>query len=116
MIYLILALTTPSCALTLPFDEAPDLIRPAFFHSRLRIFHVIEAIEYVLEGAFCILKVFVLCRDYANTPPTIRFEFPERYEEPDVVLQLPGQGGGNDGEDAESEEGQGGGEAQPTNP
>ncbi|HOA24977.1 MAG: tetratricopeptide repeat protein [Aggregatilineales bacterium] len=63
-----------------------------------------------------ILKVFVLCRDYANTPPTIRFEFPERYEEPDVVLQLPGQGGGNDGEDAESEEGQGGGEAQPTNP
>jgi tetratricopeptide (TPR) repeat protein len=34
-----------------------------------------------------ILSVFVLCRDYANTPPTIAYEFPAGYEEPDVYLE-----------------------------
>ena len=34
-----------------------------------------------------ILSVFVLCRDYANTPPTISYEFPAGYEEPDVYLE-----------------------------
>lgn len=34
-----------------------------------------------------ILSVIVLCRDWANTDATIRFEFPEGYEEPDVYLE-----------------------------
>lgn len=37
-----------------------------------------------------ILKVIVLCRDWANTPATIRFEFPDDYAEPDVYLERPG--------------------------
>lgn len=37
-----------------------------------------------------ILSVIVLCRDYALTPPTIAFEFPSRYPEPDVFIERPG--------------------------
>ncbi len=37
-----------------------------------------------------ILSVFVLCRDYANTPPTIAYEFPAGYEEPTVLLERNG--------------------------
>jgi tetratricopeptide (TPR) repeat protein len=40
-----------------------------------------------------ILRVYVLCRDYSNTPPTIAFSFPDGYEEPDVIIELPGTGG-----------------------
>ncbi len=39
-----------------------------------------------------ILSVFVLCRDYALTPPTISFQFPVGYEEPNVLVQRPGTG------------------------
>jgi tetratricopeptide (TPR) repeat protein len=38
-----------------------------------------------------ILSIFVLCRDYANPPYTLTF--PEGYEEPEVLLELPGSGG-----------------------
>lgn len=47
-----------------------------------------------------ILSVIVLCRDHANTPPTIAVNFPEGYEEPDVIVQRPGtedEGTGEDG-------------------
>jgi hypothetical protein len=38
-----------------------------------------------------ILKIFVLCRDYANPPYALTF--PEGYEEPVVLLELPGSQG-----------------------
>ncbi len=47
-----------------------------------------------------ILSVFVLCRDYANTPPTIAYEFPAGYEEPTVLLE---RGGDASGEEAGGE-------------
>ncbi len=48
-----------------------------------------------------ILSVIVLCRDYAQTPPTVAFQFPEGYEEPDVIVRRPGTG--DDQTDSESE-------------
>ncbi len=53
-----------------------------------------------------ILKVFVLCRDYAGEPYTYKGAgfvngFPEGYEEPAVLLELPESG---DEEEGESEE------------
>jgi hypothetical protein len=53
-----------------------------------------------------ILKVFVLCRDYAGEPYTYKGAgfvdgFPEGYEEPTVLLELPGSG---DEEESEPEE------------
>ncbi len=44
-----------------------------------------------------ILSVIVLCRDYALTPPTVQFEFPSRYPEPDVFIERPGSEGGRTG-------------------
>ncbi len=41
-----------------------------------------------------ILSVYVLCRDYANTPPTQPVVFPVGFAEPDVIVQRPGVGGG----------------------
>jgi hypothetical protein len=41
-----------------------------------------------------ILSVYVLCRDYANTPPSQPVVFPVGYAEPDVIVQRPGVGGG----------------------
>lgn len=37
-----------------------------------------------------LLKVFVLCRDYALTPPSTPVQFPRGYEEPDVIVQRAG--------------------------
>jgi tetratricopeptide (TPR) repeat protein len=47
-----------------------------------------------------ILRVYVLCRDYSNTPPTIAFSFPDGYEEPEVLIELPGT---NEGEETPEE-------------
>ena len=62
-----------------------------------------------------ILSVLVLCRDYAFTPPTIPVNFPANYEEPDVRLELPGQGGegGEDAAGGEDESGSRSGDVQP---
>jgi tetratricopeptide (TPR) repeat protein len=38
-----------------------------------------------------ILSVYVLCRDYAITPPSQPVAFPDRYPEPDVRVEAPGQ-------------------------
>ncbi len=46
-----------------------------------------------------ILKVIVLCRDWANTPATIRFSFPADYAEPDVYLERPGSESSGDATD-----------------
>ncbi len=48
-----------------------------------------------------ILSVIVLCRDYAQTPPTVAFQFPEGYDEPDVIVRRPGVG--NQQTDSDSE-------------
>jgi len=48
-----------------------------------------------------ILSVIVLCRDWANTDPTVRFEFPEGYDEPNVVLDRFGTDGGEDVEEGD---------------
>ena len=37
-----------------------------------------------------LLKVYVLCRDYALTPPSTPVVFPRGYEEPDVIVQRAG--------------------------
>lgn len=36
-----------------------------------------------------ILRVYVLCRDYAITPPSQPVIFPDRYPEPEVLIELP---------------------------
>ncbi len=43
-----------------------------------------------------ILSVYVLCRDYSNTDPTIAFSFPDGYEEPTVLVELPGSDEGGE--------------------
>ena len=45
--------------------------------------------------------MIVLCRDWANTDPTVRFEFPEGYDEPNVVLERFGTDGGEDVEEGD---------------
>jgi len=37
-----------------------------------------------------ILSIYVLCRDYAATPPSVAVIFPAGYEEPTVTIELPG--------------------------
>ncbi len=57
-----------------------------------------------------ILRLFVLCRDYASSPETAYVHtgpgftngFPNGYEEPDVIIQRPGADGEDEGEDAGS--------------
>ncbi len=57
-----------------------------------------------------ILSVIVLCRDFAATPPTVAFTFPEGYEEPDVVVRRGGDDTGSDEDDTEGDSAGDGGE------